>query len=45
MARCYGVRMEELFNQFGWRLTLDEAALPDGKRKLVETRESRVSTS
>jgi len=25
--------MEELFNQFGWRLTLETAQLPDGREK------------
>src|SRR3989344_8511241 len=37
MARCYGVRMEELFNQFGWKLTMEEASLTDRKikKKLV----------
>lgn len=25
--------MEELFNQFGWRITLEKASLPDGREK------------
>lgn len=25
--------MEELFNEFGWRITLESAALPDGREK------------
>ena len=31
----YGNRrlMEELFNQFGWRITMEEASLPDGHKK------------
>jgi len=34
MTRCYRTCMEkELFNQFGWELTMEEASLPDGRKK------------
>jgi len=44
MARCYGVCMKELFNQFGWRLTLEEAPLPDGKQKKKVVRVHRCDS-